>query len=420
MNQSRQDNSPPRNMLRLGDVIVDRIERLAAISEEPGKLTRLYLGPAHKEAAHLVGQWMRDAGMEVRTDAVGTVVGDYAGTSVDAPVLILGSHIDTVRDAGRYDGSLGVLTAITAVEKLHAAGKRMPFAIQVVAFGDEEGVRYIGTLTGSRALAGRFDVGLLDEVDRDGVTRKQALLAFGCDPSAIAAEVRDPSKVLGYVEVHIEQGPVLETENLPVAVVTAIAGATRGRVVVTGPGGHAGTVPMGLRQDAMTAAAAMILAVEKKAHEEPGLVATVGVIEITDAAVNAIPRKASFSLDVRSASDELRGETLVALQQEFRQIAKDRGVDVEIALTYEAAAAQCDAELTQSLAKSVERNGHPVRTLPSGAGHDAMSFKDRLPFAMLFVRCRGGVSHHPDEYSTPADIDVAARVLADFVENFGV
>jgi allantoate deiminase len=359
---------------------------------------------------------MQDAGMATRMDPVGTVVGHYRGAHAEAPVLILGSHIDSVRDAGRFDGTLGVLTAIAAVDRLHAAGQRLPFAIEVVAFGDEEGVRFPGTLTGSRALAGRFDPRVLDEVDRNGVTRRAALSAFGCDVTNIAAEARDPAKVLGYLEVHIEQGPVLEAENKPVGVVTAIAGATRGRVTLTGPGGHAGTVPMALRADAMTAAAEMILAVERLARAEPDIVATVGVVEIADAAVNAVPRATQFTLDIRSPSDARRLAAVDALKAALTGIASARGIGIDLALDYDAPAAACDPNLMAALSAAIRRGGLDVRELASGAGHDAMSFKDRIPFAMLFVRCRSGLSHHPDEYAAPEDIDVAARVLADCVD----
>lgn len=408
------------NSVRSGEVIIGRIERLAALSDEPGKLTRLYLGPAHGLAVKQVEAWMLAAGMSVRLDAVGTVVGRYEGEAHDLPALLLGSHIDTVRNAGRFDGTLGVLAAIAVVEKLNAERKRLPFAIEVVAFGDEEGVRYPGTLTGSRALAGRFDQKVLDEVDRDGISRREALTAFGCNVAAIAAETRDAERVLGYLEVHIEQGPVLENENLPVAVVTAISGATRGTVMVTGRSGHAGTVPMELRRDASAAAAEMVLAVEQLALNTADLVATVGMFSVPDGVVNAVPGQAVFSIDVRSPFDETRKNALSELQHEFERIARRRSVELTVALTYDASAAVCDAQLTAALSAAIERGGFPLRHLPSGAGHDGMAFKDKIPFAMLFVRCRGGISHDPAEFAALDDIDIAATVLADCVENFAI
>ena len=414
------DKHPARsNAPGLGDQISERLEILAGLSDEPGRLTRLYLGPAHRRAADQVAAWMRDAGMSVHIDSIGSVVGRYAGSSPERPALLLGSHIDTVRDAGRYDGTLGVLAAIAVVDRLHARGVRLPFPIEVLAFGDEEGVRFTGTLTGSRALAGRFDARLLDEVDQSGVSRRQALLEFGVDGSKFAAEIRDPAQVSGYIEIHIEQGPVLEAEGLPVAVVTAINGANRGRITVKGVSGHAGTVPMGLRRDAMAAAAEMILAVERRAITGPELVATVGVIEVTGSAVNAVPGEVMFTVDIRSPSDAGRKAALAELEQEFVDIAARRSVEVSSLFSYEAASAICDRELTTALSASIERAGIKVRHLPSGAGHDGMAFKDVLPFAMLFVRCREGISHNPAEYASPEDIDIAARILADLVENFG-
>jgi allantoate deiminase len=407
------------NALRFGSAIQERIEALAAISDEDGKLTRLYLGPAHRRAADRVAAWMRDAGMSVRGDAVGSIIGRYEGLAPDAPALLLGSHIDTVRDAGSFDGTVGVLTAIAVVEHLHATRTRLPFAVEVVAFGDEEGVRWPGTLTGSRALAGRFAPHLLDETDRDGILRRQALAEFGCDVSRIAAEARDPARVLGYLEVHIEQGPVLEAEDRAVAVVTAINGATRGRVTVTGESGHAGTVPMALRRDALAAAAEMVLAIERRAACEADLVATVGVLDVANGVVNAVPGSVSFTLDLRSPSDPQRQAAVAALAAEIEAIGERRRVSAKLAVTYEAAAAQSDRRITDALSTAITSLGLDVRHLASGAGHDAMSFKDVIPFAMLFVRCRGGISHNPAEYATPEDIDTATRVLLQFVEHLG-
>jgi allantoate deiminase len=265
-----------------GAEIAARLAALATISDDATGLTRLYLSPAHRRAVDLVLAWMRDAGMSAELDATGTVTGHYPGTRDDAPVLILGSHIDTVRNAGHYDGNLGVVAAIAVVADLARRGLRMPFAIDVVAFGDEEGVRFQSTLGGSRALAGTFDLAILDERDADGQSRREALVAFGCDPGAIPALARKPGSVLGYVEMHIEQGPVLDSENLPVGIVTAINGATRGSIELTGVSGHAGTVPMALRQDALAGAADIILAVEALAKGRSDLVATVGQINVAN------------------------------------------------------------------------------------------------------------------------------------------
>jgi allantoate deiminase len=402
---------------RLGDLIYGRIGELARISDEPDRLTRLYLSPAHKQATGLVAQWMRDAGMTVRIDATGSVVGRREGATPNAPALLIGSHIDTVRDAGRFDGNLGVLTGIAVVAELAARQAVHPFAIEVIAFGDEEGVRFPSTLGGSRALAGTFDAAILDERDEHGVSRRQALIDFGCDPNAIAGEARAPATALGYVEVHIEQGPVLEAEDLPVGVVTAISGATRGIVEVTGQPGHAGTVPMHGRRDALAAAAEMVLAVEARAKGEPDLVATVGRLSLTNAAGNTIPGRVQFSLDVRSPLDTQRASAMADIKTTLARIAAQRNVGLQVTLTYDAPATPCDAGLMQLLARGIECAGVRVYELPSGAGHDAMAFRNRLPLAMLFVRCEGGISHNPAEHASAADIDVAARVLLSFIES---
>jgi allantoate deiminase len=383
----------------MGEAISAKLVSLATLSDEDGALTRLYLGPAHRKAANLVIRWMRDAGLSARIESVGNVVGRYEADRPQAKALILGSHIDTVRQAGSYDGNLGVVTAIEIVDRLRRQGRRLPFAVEVVAFGDEEGVRFPSTLGGSRALAGLFDGAILDERDADGISRREALVAFGCDPRRIAGEARPLENIIGYVEVHIEQGPVLESENRPVGLVTAISGASRGEIRVVGESAHAGATPMPLRRDALVAAAVMISAVESRARAEPDLVATIGRLEIAHPAANTVPGAVSFTLDVRAPDDAVRNAAVRDITESVAEIARARGVHAQV-----------------GLAASIERLGLAARRLPSGAGHDAMAFRGRIPFAMLFVRCRGGVSHNPAEYAAPEDIDIAAMVLFDFVE----
>jgi allantoate deiminase len=331
---------------------------------------------------------MRDAGMHVRMDATGNVVGRREGSTPNAPALLIGSHIDTVRDAGRFDGCLGVLTGIAVVAELAARQAVHPFAIEVIAFGDEEGVRFASALGGSRALAGTFDPAILDECDEEGISRRQALVAFGCNPDAIASEARSSATALGYVEVHIEQGPVLEVEDLPVGVVTAISGATRGVVEVTGQSGHAGTVPMHGRRDALAAAAEMVLAVEARARGEKDLVATVGRLTLSNAAGNTIPGKVQFSLDVRAPLDAQRVTAVADIEAAIVRIAAHRNVDAQVTLSYDAPATPCDAGLIRLLAGSVESIGLPVRELPSGAGHDAMAYRGRLPLSSQVLSLR--------------------------------
>jgi allantoate deiminase len=399
-----------------GDAIAGRLSELAALSDEPGRLTRLYLGPAHRRATDLVAYWMRDAGMSVRVDPLASVVGRYEARDGGGKTLMLGSHIDSVRNAGRFDGPLGVVTAIAVVKAAARAGKRFPFAIEVIAFGDEEGVRFASTLGGSRALAGTFDDKALDELDEDAISRREALAAFGCEPQHLAAEKRPPERSLGYVEVHIEQGPVLEKEGLPLGVVTAIDGVTRGIVDVEGVAGHAGTVPMSMRNDALTAAAEMLLAVEARARGSTGLVATVGKLEVPRSAPNTIPGRVRFTLDIRSPSDAERVAAVDDIKGTIAAIAQRRGVSARFTPGHQAPAAFCDAALSDQLAAAAARCGAAPKRMPSGAGHDAMAFDKIIPFAMLFVRCRGGISHNPDEYASPADIDIAARVLFSFLE----
>ncbi|MDF1584869.1 allantoate amidohydrolase [Marinimicrococcus flavescens] len=391
--------------------IARRLEALAAISDEPGRLTRLYLSPAHGLAMRQVRAWMEEAGMTTRIDAVGNVMGRYEGSAPGAPCIMLGSHIDTVVDAGRFDGTLGVLAGIEVVDALRRAGELLPVAVEVIAFGDEEGVRFPTTLTGSRAVAGTLDPGVLDVRDGDGTSVRDALLAVGADPEALAACARGWGEVAAYLEAHIEQGPVLEAEDLPVGVVTAINGAARLRVEVTGEAGHAGTVPMGLRRDALAAAAEMVLAIERLAHGTLDLVATVGRLEALPGAVNVIPGGARFTIDLRSPEDTVRTAALAQLGASLREIAARRGVGVALELFHETPAVACDARLVGALAQACTASGSAPRLLPSGAGHDAMAMAALCPVGMLFVRCRGGISHNPAEWAEPADMDRAVAVL---------
>ncbi|UEM23649.1 allantoate amidohydrolase [Skermanella mucosa] len=401
-----------------GRALMDRLDRFAAISAEPDALTRLFLTPEHRAAADRLMAWMTEAGMTARIDPAGNVVGRYEGTRPGLPALLIGSHIDTVRNAGKYDGNLGVLAGVAAVAELHRSGERLPFAVEVIGFGDEEGVRFPVTLTGSRALAGRFDPAALDAVDADGIGYPDALRAFGGDPDQIASAARDPADVLAYVEAHIEQGPVLESEDLGVGIVTGINGASRYTVTISGTAGHAGTVPMTLRRDALAGAAEMVLAVERHAQAVPDLVATVGRIEARPGAVNVIPGGAVFTIDIRSPDDAARVAAMEAIADDFAAIAARRALTHAIGKTHEAPATACAPELIERLSAAVRRCGLPPRRLPSGAGHDAMAVASLCPVGMLFTRCRGGISHNPGESITVEDADLTVRVLLDFIRHF--
>ncbi len=411
-------NHDPGASAFLGARVMRRLDELARFSSEPDALTRLYLTPDHQEAAAQVAEWMREAGMAAGLDAAGNVVGRYEGSAPGMPALLLGSHIDTVRDAGRYDGNFGVVAAIEAVAALSARGERLPFAVEVIAFGDEEGVRFPVTLTGSRAVAGILDPAALDAEDGEGVSLREALRGFGCDPSCLPGVARRRDSVLGYVELHIEQGPVLETEGLPVGVVTAINGASRFAVEVEGVAGHAGTVPMRLRHDAVAAMAEMVLAVERTALDTPDLlVATVGWVEASPGAVNVIPARARFTIDLRSPDDRAREDATERLRREMQAVAARRGVPLALQTRYDAPAVVCAPALIESLERSVARFGVRPLRLSSGAGHDGLAMAALCPVGMLFVRCEGGISHNPAEAITEADADVAVRVLADFLQH---
>lgn len=399
----------------LGDRVFACLDALAQLSEQPDALTRRALTAPHRAAIALVAGWMKEAGMRVRTDPIGNVIGRYEGARPGLPALLLGSHLDTVRDAGRYDGALGVVVPIVCVQELARAGERLPFAIEVVGFCDEEGVRFGSTLLGSRALAGTLDLHVLERRDADGISLAEALTAMGLDPAALAQARRAARDLLGFVEVHIEQGPVLEREGLALGVVSAIAGATRLQVTVTGMAGHAGTVPMGLRRDALAAAAEAILAVEACCRGHDGVVGTVGQIEARPGAVNVIAGATSFSVDVRAGDDAQRAAALARIQAAFDAIATRRAVRIETERTHEADACPCSDWLSARLAAAIAARDLPVRRLPSGAGHDAMAMAALTDVAMLFVRCAGGISHHPDEAMSRHDAQVAAAVVLDLL-----
>ncbi len=408
-----------REDVSFGREIVARIDELAAISESADHLTRVFLSAEHRAAAELILGWMREAGMQAHLDAIGNACGRYEGSSAGLPCLMLGSHYDTVRDAGKWDGPLGLITAIACVADLNQQGRRLPFAIEVTGFADEEGVRFASTLLGSRASAGTFDQSMLDLCDRSGISMREALVAFGLDPGQIGTAARQPSELLAYVELHIEQGPVLEQENVPVGVVTAIAGATRLTAQLTGMAGHAGTVPMRLRRDALAGAAECISAIEAFCrNDESGLVGTVGHIRAMPGATNVIPGEVSFTIDMRAPSDVQRRRAVSDVVSGIEEIAKRRQLGLRIDVTHENRTAACAPWLRAQISAAFASAGFRVVELPSGAGHDGMAMIDIADIGMIFVRCRGGISHHPDEHVELADADAGARVLLRFIENF--
>ena len=401
---------------QLAKIVIQRCNELARITDEPGQTTRTFGSAAMRWANELVGGWMRGAGMRTHVDAIGNVIGHYAGTTPGAKTLLLGSHLDTVRDAGKFDGPLGVIIAIACVEQLHRCKIRLPFAIQVVGFSDEEGVRFQTACLGSQVLAGIFDKKHLNRRDVDGVSMRQAIRVFGGKPERTRQARINPKRLLGYVEVHIEQGPVLEQKNLAVGVVTAIAGQSRFKISFTGLAGHAGTVPMHLRQDALCAAAQFIMGVEQFARKTNGLVATVGQICAEPGASNVIPGAATLTLDVRHLKNSIRLASSAVLQKLARRIAGARRLKVAWQPVQQTASILCSPHLFRQLKRSVKKHQRAVAPLASGAGHDAAVMAKITPAAMLFVRCKGGVSHHPDESVNEPDVVVAIEVMNDFLQ----
>ena len=404
----------------LGDAIIAMAVELGALSEDSGALTCSYLTPTHRATAARIRDFMMAAGLATDIDAVGNVVGVLAG-GPNPKRILTGSHYDTVINAGKYDGRLGILLPIAVAGSLRRGGIKLPYPLEIIAFADEEGVRFKSTFFGSRAVAGKFDLRDLDGTDARGSTLSDALRAAGHDVAAIPAIARDAAQVACFVEVHIEQGPVLLEAALPVGVVTHIAGSVRSAVTVEGLSGHAGTVPMTLRRDAAAAAAEMVLAVESRCRREPGLVGTVGKLDVPGGAINVIPGRCEFTIDLRSASDALRDAAAADIGTAMGEIAARRRVEVEQRRLLQAASVPCAEALQDAWAASIERiTGRPALRLPSGAGHDAMMMASLTEVGMLFVRCgNGGISHHPDEALSAADADVAARVFQDFLLHFG-
>lgn len=403
------------NFKGLSEQVMGWCETLGAISQSSEYLDRRYLTAEHKQANLQVANWMQQAGMHCHQDGVGNLWGRYPSSVENAPRLLLGSHLDTVPNGGKYDGMLGVLAPVAFVHYLYQSQISLPFHIDIVGFCDEEGTRFGTTLLGSRALTGQWQSEWANLIDKDGISMREAMLNADLDFDLVArCKIDDPENLLGYLEIHIEQGPVLEANNLPVGVVTAIAGARRLMFEVKGQAGHAGTVPMTLRQDALAASCEMILAVEKWALKQ-GVVATVGFIENTPNSVNVISGSVQFSVDIRSDNNALRDETLASIQSEIQQISDRRNVTAVYRETHSAPAVQCDKALQSMLLKAIERANVAPFELPSGAGHDAMAMVDICPVSMLFVRCEKGISHNPAEAIDSKDVDVTLRVLEQFV-----
>ncbi len=417
------DVSPPPDAawLAIGERICSWSDALARHTEDSTALTRTYLTGAHHGAAGQIRTWMEEAGMQVRRDAVGNIIGRYEGERPDAPALLTGSHFDSVRNAGKYDGTLGILLPIALVGLLHAQRRRLPHALEVIGFAEEEGVRFKSTLLGSRALAGTFDTSVLGSRDEAGTTLEEVIdtAGLGFDHHDIFRAAYRPEQVLGFVEVHIEQGPVLLNAALPVGIVTAIAGASRYMIDLAGEAGHSGTVPMDMRRDAAMAACAMALELESYCRARSELVGTVGLLEIPHGTANVVPGRARFSIDIRSSDDAIRLQAVADNLESFARIARERNIEIKLTPTHEAQSVPCAQALQQRLEAAIEECGLPVHYLPSGAGHDAMAMARLTDVAMLFVRCgNGGISHNPKESLSAADAGTAAAVFMRFLEEF--
>jgi allantoate deiminase len=393
--------------------ILARCDTLASYSEEPGCIKRTFLcKPMHGVHERLSG-WMADAGMGVRLDPIGNLIGRYPAREEKAPVFLIGSHLDSVPNAGRYDGVLGVLLGVAAVQALE--GRRLPFTVDVIGFCEEEGVRFRTPYLGSLALCGCFDGELLKLVDDTRVSLADAIRHFGLHPEQVSKAAYHDERVLGYLEAHIEQGPVLEALGLPVGVVEAIVGQSRLWLRFQGKAGHAGTLPMEHRQDALTAAAAFVLEVERHALTVEGLRGTVGAVAVEPGAVNVVPGSVRLSLDLRHAVDAIREKAVAGLLQRAETIASERGVRFAIESAEHHAAVPADTKLTERLIAAIRAAGQPVQRLVSGAGHDAAVMAALAPMAMLFLRSPGGISHHPDEAVLPGDVAVALDIIVRFL-----
>lgn len=396
---------------------VAECRRIAAMSEEPGRITRRFLSPPVHDVHALLRRRMEALGMTVRVDAAGNLRGLWRPPSAHGKRLVLGSHIDTVPDAGAFDGVLGVTLALEWIEI--AQELKLPLPIEIIAFSEEEGVRFGVPFLGSRAVAERFDSSLFALRDAGGATVEEAIREFGLDPGKINEAALD-ADVLGFVETHIEQGPVLESENLSVAAVTAIAGQTRMDLEFSGQANHAGTTPMRLRRDALAAAAEWIAAVEALAQRTEGLVATVGKIEVQPNAGNVVPGTARVSLDVRHSYDSARKSAVDELLAKADIIAERRGVGFQSKLQMEQPAVPMDERLTAFMAEAIEAAGLPAKQMASGAGHDAMVMAARVPTAMLFLRSPGGISHHPSESVREEDVAASLAVARKFLERLAI
>jgi allantoate deiminase len=393
-----------------------RIDQLATVTDEKGNITRTFLSAAMEHANHLVAGWMREAGLEISEDSVGNLLG--RSRVADSPIFLLGSHLDTVRNAGRFDGPLGVILGIEAVEILRAANIKLPFSLAVVGFTDEEGVRFQSAYIGSKAFCGLLTTQELVKVDREGRTMLEVIEQWCGHKFSLPGPTFTRDQLAGYLEVHMEQGPVLENEDLALGVVSAVAGQLRCELTWTGRASHAGTTPVGLRRDALAGAAEFIRSLDKASEEFPGLMATVGRLAVEPNVSNVVPAQVIHTLDARHQSGSVLSEASAWIEQRANEIAKSLRLDLKWNVLQAAPARKCDDLLMRRLLDAVTKVTGTSRVLPSGAGHDAAILSPLYPAAVLFVRCREGLSHHPDEFVSEKDIRLALQVTIEFLRSW--
>ncbi|MCH8552463.1 MAG: M20 family metallo-hydrolase [Natronospirillum sp.] len=405
-------------MSSLGQEAMLLLDRAATFSEPGPGVTRVLGSAEHQALLVEMRRWFADAGAEVSLDGAGNLVGRWVGSNPNERTLIIGSHQDTVRQGGRYDGIMGVLLPLVVLQRRHAEGRPLPYPVELVAFSDEEGTRFSSTLVGSAALAGTFDSALLQATDVEGVTMAQALRDLGADPASIPAAARDPQQVSGFLELHIEQGPLLEAENLPVGIVTAITGIERHDLRIIGKAGHAGTTPMHLRRDALVGASDVVQLLDQLCRDTEELVGVVGQLKVIPNAVNVIPGAVEMSLELRSPQTSIRRQARDTLLQQIGVALQVRNLDWEHRLNYEQTEVSCSPRIQSTLAAAIEDQGLETRYLFSGAGHDGLAMESLTDIGMLFMRCTDGLSHHPDEAVTVDDLEVTAQTLDRFLERW--
>lgn len=391
--------------------VMHRIDELSAISETPGILTRRYLTAEHRRANELVGHWMSGAGMDTWQDAAGNIIGRYDSAQGNAPALIIGSHLDTVVNAGKFDGMLGVLCGVACVQALFQTGRRLTYPIEVIGFADEEGVRFGTTYLGSRAVTGQLDPSTFEQTDAAGISFRQALIDFGLEADQIGQAARHADDVLAFLELHIEQGPVLEALGRPAGAVTAINGQTRLSVTITGEAGHAGTVPMGLRRDALAVAAEGVLAVERECDGNDDVVGTVGILRVTPGAINVIPGEANFTVDIRAKDDVDRRIVVAEVSRAVQEAAEQRNCFAQISVLHEAVSAPCAERMIKIIERAIATVGFEPCRMPSGAGHDAAAMAELCNVGMIFLRSERGISHNPAERTSEEDVTAGINIM---------